>query len=606
MSENKENTCLGVRKGKFVELKNNVERKKGLSLNAETRATTTHASMQKSFGSAKFSVHSDNEQDCSGSRPRKHVSRKEIREKRTRNSEATAITSTLLTAETLEIKKNAAVVRGPYRSRSSANWNRYLGFLDDKNKMKNFPRRAYSETRRIPSTHLIVTPKTKNQEQKSTPKTKSSLTDDVKKRTLASIERWKKKMRKRSDIVPSYANKHSNVLNIDRGNKTKLQDNIITDICKIQKCSATSSNALNVEVLQRQTINSQKNIQKLMPAVDFLTTRYSSNEVTTNVQDDSFSSIQEDINKTSATSPINSVAGQLAEIKCKKCMMEDDYLEDTPDVERMREEISPSLSSRFLRGSVNAQQRRIIVRYLIHLAIRCNYSSHIIYQTVKLFDLAIDRILVNMNNIQLMSLACLWITLKREIIGHQIPSATAILRLAKDMYINQEKNLLMYEKKILLTLKFSIRFADPYSVLFYYIKSVKKYVINSNDIPHIYFCGSYLIDLSMLDESLCDILESIRALAAVNLSLNSIYLNNVNVAQAYREFQKSRNLTEWEERELKSVKKSVLSQILDSENENSDLYIVYKKYVNCQHINISNFFLNKVKKLLQQEMQHKF
>lgn len=55
--------------------------------------------------------------------------------------------------------------------------------------------------------------------------------------------------------------------------------------------------------------------------------------------------------------------------QCKKCMMEDDYLEDVPDVERMREEIAPNLSSRFLRGSVNAQQRRIIIRYLIHLAV---------------------------------------------------------------------------------------------------------------------------------------------------------------------------------------------------------------------------------------------
>lgn len=53
----------------------------------------------------------------------------------------------------------------------------------------------------------------------------------------------------------------------------------------------------------------------------------------------------------------------------RKCMREYDYLEDTPDAERTREESAPSLSSRFLRESVNAEQRKIIVGYLIHLGV---------------------------------------------------------------------------------------------------------------------------------------------------------------------------------------------------------------------------------------------
>lgn len=68
--------------------------------------------------------------------------------------------------------------------------------------------------------------------------------------------------------------------------------------------------------------------------------------------------------------------------------------------------------------------------------------------------------------------------------------------MAKDLYIGQEKNLLMYEVKIISAVKFNLRFADPFSLLVYYILEMikdQKHNINLNDIPRIYFCGSYLV-----------------------------------------------------------------------------------------------------------------
>lgn len=127
-----------------------------------------------------------------------------------------------------------------------------------------------------------------------------------------------------------------------------------------------------------------------------------------------------------------------------------DYLEDTPDTERKKEDNAPKLSSRFLRENVNAEQRRLVVGYIIRLGVSViyqneemhssklcrprspfyrlslqvhyNYSCNVIYQTVKLFNVAIDRILMETSDIQLISLACLWITLKREAPGHKIPT----------------------------------------------------------------------------------------------------------------------------------------------------------------------------------------
>lgn len=58
-----------------------------------------------------------------------------------------------------------------------------------------------------------------------------------------------------------------------------------------------------------------------------------------------------------------------------------DYLEDIPDTERKKEDNAPKLSSRFLRESVNAEQRRLIVGYMIRLGVsvmRHNYGFPII------------------------------------------------------------------------------------------------------------------------------------------------------------------------------------------------------------------------------------
>lgn len=46
-----------------------------------------------------------------------------------------------------------------------------------------------------------------------------------------------------------------------------------------------------------------------------------------------------------------------------------DYLEYVPDVEREREKNTPKLSFNFLKQNVNADQRRIIIGYLIHLGV---------------------------------------------------------------------------------------------------------------------------------------------------------------------------------------------------------------------------------------------
>jgi len=73
--------------------------------------------------------------------------------------------------------------------------------------------------------------------------------------------------------------------------------------------------------------------------------------------------------------------------------------------------------------------------------------------------------------------------------------------MAKDLYINQEKYLLMYEKKILSAVKFNTQFADPFSLLSYYILNVNRdsryNIIKPNDVVRVYYCGSYMVIINM-------------------------------------------------------------------------------------------------------------
>ncbi|KYQ51458.1 hypothetical protein ALC60_09456 [Trachymyrmex zeteki] len=365
------------------------------------------------------------------------------------------------------------------------------------------------------------------------------LTDDVKRRTFSSIQMWKDKMRKScTGTVPknmmantNLNNKTLSLVGINKINsRTNLQKNSITGSMNLQpKISQNHAKNLNEGIQQVQNVDSLKNaLQQISNEIEI----FLQNKLPLTAQNDTnkrnFISENDDNNNLLGATPLyssNSVTpsdGSFflpltpTKVHYEKCVMtrklaikkenefdvicetpyERDYLEDISETEHKRDDNAPRLSSHFLRENVNAEQRRIVVGYIIRLGVHCYYSSHVIYQTVKLFNVAIDRIHVKTNDIQLMGLACLWIILKQDAPSDKIPSATVILELAKDLYSNQEKHLLKYEKKILCAVKFNTRFADPFSLLSYYILNVNQdsqcNIIKPSDIACIYFCGSYM------------------------------------------------------------------------------------------------------------------
>ncbi|XP_012529873.1 uncharacterized protein LOC105833023 isoform X1 [Monomorium pharaonis] len=637
LSMGKENACT-VQNGK-TEGKNE-GKKKGLSLNTENHAAVRTTSVQNScFGKLKFQIyHDSNDENVrSRSRVRKDVCRKEIRARQDNIELEKTIVATTEVAEAKIAPYSRIFTR---RARSTSNSRNKIPLdkpIQVESNSKLFQnRRSYSETRRISlqrAQSVIDVKKARH------------LTDDVKKRTFASMQIWSEKMRKsHTGTVPK--NITANVNNNNVYAKTKLR-----------KRSDIRSMDLQSEMPQYQINNLNENIEQKAEDDPLKTVlKHVSNKITDFLQNCSYLTVQadtgvsstsketQDNNRAIVNKPINrdyslnincSIAsvtpleGSLLQpltptkvryVKCvtkeKALIKEDelddyytlyevtcnivrDYLQDVPDTERDREKNAPRLTSRFLHENINAEQRRIIVKYIIRLGAHYQYPSHVIYQTVKLFNVAIDRIVVKVNDVQLLALACLWIILKREA-PNKIPTATAILQLAKDLYTNQEKYLLMFEKKIFSVLKFNTRFADPFSLLSYYIlnvnRDIQSNIIKPNNIVRLFFCGSYMIDISMLDESLCDIPTYVIAIAATELTLCLEYSSDVNMdGDWFRVWRSKQSLTEWEEQVMNSTKQIMIRDALKHDRTGSN--VVYKKYMHSKYGGVTNFLYDKLKKI---------
>ncbi|XP_036148365.1 uncharacterized protein LOC105833023 isoform X2 [Monomorium pharaonis] len=599
LSMGKENACT-VQNGK-TEGKNE-GKKKGLSLNTENHAAVRTTSVQNScFGKLKFQIyHDSNDENVrSRSRVRKDVCRKEIRARQDNIELEKTIVATTEVAEAKIAPYSRIFTR---RARSTSNSRNKIPLdkpIQVESNSKLFQnRRSYSETRRISlqrAQSVIDVKKARH------------LTDDVKKRTFASMQIWSEKMRKsHTGTVPK--NITANVNNNNVYAKTKLR-----------KRSDIRSMDLQSEMPQYQINNLNENIEQKAEDDPLKTVlKHVSNKITDFLQNCSYLTVQadtgvsstsketQDNNRAIVNKPIN--RDYSLNINCSIASvtpLEGSLLQpltptkDVPDTERDREKNAPRLTSRFLHENINAEQRRIIVKYIIRLGAHYQYPSHVIYQTVKLFNVAIDRIVVKVNDVQLLALACLWIILKREA-PNKIPTATAILQLAKDLYTNQEKYLLMFEKKIFSVLKFNTRFADPFSLLSYYIlnvnRDIQSNIIKPNNIVRLFFCGSYMIDISMLDESLCDIPTYVIAIAATELTLCLEYSSDVNMdGDWFRVWRSKQSLTEWEEQVMNSTKQIMIRDALKHDRTGSN--VVYKKYMHSKYGGVTNFLYDKLKKI---------
>ncbi|XP_076678034.1 uncharacterized protein LOC143374070 isoform X2 [Andrena cerasifolii] len=310
-----------------------------------------------------------------------------------------------------------------------------------------------------------------------------------------------------------------------------------------------------------------------------------------------------------------------------------EYHEYVPIVEREREERSPRLSENFLGQHINAEQRKLVVIFLIRLGTHCQYPSFVIYQAVKLFDAAMDRIRVKTTYIQLTALASLWLALKRQQNFHKIPTATTILSLAKDLYLGREDLLMDYERKILIALDFNVTFADAFSLFAHYLVSCKCYLTISEEMTvFLYHSGGYLIDLTLLDENFCRLADSLIALTAMELSLGLVVDAVVDRARprwlfwrgllfAAAPFIANKSVpllsshsilsfyprltslllvprqSRFQDEEIDQLRVAMLRRVLTSGRNNCGFDVVYKKYSRSRHGKISVTLLERASRV---------
>ncbi|KAL0119317.1 hypothetical protein PUN28_009709 [Cardiocondyla obscurior] len=620
---NKENMYEVVHSGKFFDSKTDGCKKKGLSLKAENYTTGTTPGSSTSTSIGKFPIYVDDEtaSNRSRSRVRKNVCRKEIRAKQ---DSKTLANTNLLSTKALEVQSNLDL-RVVHRTRSSSSCQQ--ASLDKMVQMNKLflNRRAISESRNMSSwAHYDV--QTGSRQIKL-------VSNDVKKRTFSSIQTWKDKMRRsHTSTIPKYeVNKMQNKIKLLR----KSYDVESVDF-QIEKSINVQNQAANKDVKKLKSQNCLLNTVKAMPFEFMEIKKDVLNNSIVEIDVSPRSSLKNNsVKKESSTisdnfnavKPSSCLVSRMTPIKVRheKCSTMkkplhqkkinifekidgNDYLDFALNTEREREKNAPTLSIRFLRENVNAEQRRFIVGFMIQLGVKCNYSSGVIYQTIKLFNGAIDKILVEIDHIQLIALACLWIIVKHEVPEAKIPTATDILKYAKDMYTNTEKKALsQYEKKILFVVNFRILFANPFSLLSYYILTLNRdcacNIIKPNDIPHIYFCGSYMIDLSMLDESLCEIPTYVIAIAAMEISLCLVYLNNDNVDEVFiQTFRSKQLLTVLEKVVINSTRQVMIQRSLERDKFYSK--VIYKKYLRSEYDKVSDFIYAQVNDLKERRSKH--
>nr|XP_033205846.1 uncharacterized protein LOC117166189 [Bombus vancouverensis nearcticus] len=281
-----------------------------------------------------------------------------------------------------------------------------------------------------------------------------------------------------------------------------------------------------------------------------------------------------------------------------------EYHDELPMIERERERKAPQLSSSFLTRHINAEQRRLVVIFIIRLGIHCRYPSRIVYQSVKLFDAVMDKLSVDTTMIQLYALASLWIVLKRQEKFHKIPSATKMVSLANDLYIGREDLLVDCERKILKILNFNITFADTFSLFTHHFISCEHYINVSEETgAFLYNCGCYMIDITLLDERFCRISARLISITVLELLLGiglDVARDNTTPRWLFWRGLLSAVLSSpqrLEDKAIDSLRVIILRRVLDSQIQQDSFNVVYKKYCRSRYGRISKPFLHQVTRI---------
>ncbi|XP_012274747.1 uncharacterized protein LOC105696674 [Orussus abietinus] len=281
-----------------------------------------------------------------------------------------------------------------------------------------------------------------------------------------------------------------------------------------------------------------------------------------------------------------------------------EYIDDIVHIQMQKDDL---LNSRrcLRRSNISAQQKSIIINYLVRINTHCFYPSFILYQTVMLFLATLNTKPVKLSDLQLIALASLWIVLKREYIYRLVPSSKTVISLAKDLYEERKDLLVQCEREILISLNFDIVFPDPFAILSYHLVRYEGTTqLRDDQVEFAYYCGSYLIDVSLFEEILREKTSTLLGIVAAQTAIFATVASERELLSPRWTSWRSPILNKFPDREIQKVRALMIAAVMKSKIAHTAHESVFKKYNRSRYGGVSRAFIQKVEVLAQSETQN--
>lgn len=274
------------------------------------------------------------------------------------------------------------------------------------------------------------------------------------------------------------------------------------------------------------------------------------------------------------------------------------YRDENLEYETKKLQISLSMTNQ----NITPQQRVIIINFVMNLSVHYAYPSFITYEAIHIFDSYLCRKKVETEKLQLAILAAMWIALKKDFSIFKVPPASKMISFAGGYY--KEHSLLhKCEIDILATLDWMFHVTDPFSIIAYYISN---YDLDVHDprMEKLYYCASYLIDLSAYKEALLHH-TMLLITAAIQISSRVVLASAKERSSRSAKwstcsyFTKDKTIVAFNfaENDINPVRKELLRLVLKSGNPEKNYHTVYKKYTLVRYGGVAKFLLERVQSL---------
>ncbi|XP_015604259.1 uncharacterized protein LOC107272054 isoform X2 [Cephus cinctus] len=253
--------------------------------------------------------------------------------------------------------------------------------------------------------------------------------------------------------------------------------------------------------------------------------------------------------------------------------------------------------AKYLRNPfVVSRKREIIVDFLMRVNTYRGDPPFILYQTVKILDAAFNAMKPDVEDLQVIALAAMWISIKRDNVN--IPTATSMIAFGGDEFKEKGNILIKFECRILQALNFDISYPDISSVLAHFIF---KHYGTSNDEPRVditYDCGNFFIDIAIFDVCLCTGSAILLAGVAAILALFLVENPNEFLPKYFQnQFSRLPYADKFLYGEAVFVRETLIERAFKWRDEYNTGSSTFKKYANKRYRKIKEFLLENVNRL---------